>query len=721
MIETDFPLAINREVKREKPAVMRTPASLHLWWARRPITLCRAVIAASLLPDPGKNHEAEIIIPALLRACTLNAGFDPGNEDIRILRSLIHENWPKKKIYLLDQFAGGGSIPLEGLRLGLNVCARDLNPVSYLVRECGLKLIPQFPTAETNSRNTALNGTLEEEVRKWALKIEKKVKNRLNNPLNPQSDIFGQEEAISYLWVKTGFCVVCGSKIPLLSLTKLRTTKEERIYIGIAVDHDKRQFRLFPTTSGPMNPFLSRKYVFCPFCENKDTKLADIKKQASDGQKGLGIAPIAKILPSKGRTRRKIAPMEIFDLEYVQKAKKLLEQEMRLDRWTNCFPNEDAPPETALGCITSAYGLDTFDKFFSARQTLVLASFAYEISTIREFLLDSTNRSHRAKTIAMCLAFALDRLADYNSLLTSWHVSKQIIRNTFPAGQLRMTWDFVEANPFTPGSGSWSSAIRTTIAGTKACSSTLSGNFLENQIGSATELPYSSRKFDLIVTDPPYYDNMAYSYISDFFYVWLKRTIGPMYPDVFLSALTPREEELILSGKTKGERKRSHRLLEEGLTRSFREAHRVLKPSGMMIVMFTHSSFSAWAQIIRCIRAGNFKITVAWPVSSELRTKIAPGRSNILVSIILACRPNGDTSGQDIVRHTEIRSALRSQVRKRGKTFANHFNKQEYCTAMIAPALEVYSRIPSLHDPDGRVLEELYIESLELARDKLEK
>ncbi|MFQ5977423.1 MAG: DUF1156 domain-containing protein [Candidatus Heimdallarchaeota archaeon] len=716
MIENDFPLAINREVKREKPAVMRTPASLHLWWARRPITLCRAVIAASLLPGPGKDYEAEIFIPTLLRACTLNAGFDSENEDIRILRSLVNENWPNKKIYLLDQFAGGGSIPLEGLRLGLNVYARDLNPVSYLVRECGLKLIPQFPTIEIDSRNTALSGTLEDQVRKWALKIEKKVKNRLNNPLNPQLDIFGQEEAISYLWVKTGLCVVCGSGIPLLSLTKLRTMKEERVYVGIAVDHDERKFRLFPTASGPMNPFLSRKYVFCPFCKKKDTTLADIKKQASDGQKGLGISPIAKILPSKGKSRRRIVPMGKKDLEYVQKAKIALEQEMKLGRWINCFPNEEAPPETALGCITAAYGMNTFDKFFSARQTLVLANFAYEISTVREFLLDSTNKSHQAKTIVMCLAFALDRLADYNSLLTSWHVSKQIIRNTFPAGQLRMTWDFVEANPFTPGSGSWSSAIRTTIAGTKACSSTLLGNLLENRIGSATELPYSSRKFDLIVTDPPYYDNMAYSYISDFFYVWLKRTIGPMYPEAFLSALTPRKEELIVSGKTKRERKRSHRLLEEGLTRSFREAHRVLKPNGMMIVMFTHSSFSAWAQMIRCIRAGNFKITSAWPVSSELRSKIAPGRSNILVSIILACRPNGDTSGQDIAGHQEIRSALRDQVRKRGKTFANHFNKEEYCTAMIAPALEVYSRIPSIDDPDGRVLEELYIESLKLAR-----
>ncbi|MHA2499779.1 MAG: DUF1156 domain-containing protein, partial [Candidatus Hodarchaeales archaeon] len=138
-IEKNFPLAINAEVKREKPAVMRTPASLHLWWARRPITLCRAVIAASLLSSQREKSKEEMMTRTLLQGCSLKAGFEPENHALKTLRKLIQRNWPEKQINLLDPFAGGGSIPIEGLRLGLNVYSSDLNPVSFLIRECGVR------------------------------------------------------------------------------------------------------------------------------------------------------------------------------------------------------------------------------------------------------------------------------------------------------------------------------------------------------------------------------------------------------------------------------------------------------------------------------------------------------------------------------------------------------------------------------------------------------
>lgn len=705
-IEENFPLAINAEVKREKPAVMRTPASLHLWWARRPITLCRAVIAASLLPSPSEKSKEEIMTRTLLQGCSLKAGFEPENQALKTLRKLIQRYWPERKINLLDPFAGGGSIPIEGLRLGLNVYSSDLNPVSFLIRECGGRLIPQYQNKANSSRS------LEEEVRFWAEKIRIKVKNRLNSPSNPNSDVFGHEGVISYLWAKTVQCVSCGLEIPLLSLTKLRMTKKEHIYIGIDLDEEKGRFQLFPTTSGPMKSFLSRNQLFCPFCQQNTTTLTDVKEQAITSEKALGMAPIAKILPSNGRSPRKMLPVDGKDLEYVQKAREILEREKRLEKWSNIFPNEKAPPEAALGCITAAYGMQSFDDFFSPRQALVLATFAEEAIFARELIMESKKDP---KAIFLPLAFALDRLADYNSLLTSWHVSKQITRNTFPAAQLRMTWDFVEANPFTPGSGSWASTIRTTIAGIKACSGSFPGQFVSNHIGSATKLPYSTNKMDLVVTDPPYYDNMTYSYLSDFFYVWLKRTIGPIYPEAFSSTLTPKEEELIVSGNSQKEREKSHRLLEGGLTRSFQEANRVLKPGGLMIVMYTHSSMRAWSQLIRCIRGANFRITAAWPVSSELRTKIASSRANILVSIIVVCRPKGDAPTREIKDQSEILGNLREQVKKRARMFAGHFKEPEFSTAMIAPTLEIYSTIPSLQDADGRFLEYLYSKSLQFS------
>jgi adenine-specific DNA methylase len=708
-IEKSFPLAINAEVKREKPAVMRTPASLHLWWARRPITLCRAVIAASLLSSPGEKFKEEMMARALLQGCSLKAGFESESQALKTLRELIQSNWSERKINLLDPFAGGGSIPLEGLRLGLNVYSSDLNPVSFLIRECGGRLIPQY------QNETSMSKALEEEVRIWAERIELKAKYRLNSPSNPDSDVFGQEGVISYIWAKTGHCISCGLKIPLLSLTKLRMRKKERIYIGIDVDEEKGRFQLFPTTSGPVKSFLSKNQLFCPFCQQNTTTLADIKEQIVNSEKTLGMAPIAKIMPSNGRSPRKLLPVDGKDLEYVQKAKEILKREKKLEKWPKIFPNEKAPPEAALGCITAAYGMHSFEDFFSPRQALVLATFAEEAIFARDLIIKSNFDPKKAKTIILPLAFALDRLADYNSLLTSWHVSKQITRNTFPAAQLRMTWDFVEANPFTPGSGSWASTIRTTIAGIKACSGHFPGQFISNQIGSATKLPYSTNKMDLVVTDPPYYDNMTYSYLSDFFYVWLKRTVGAIYPEVFCSVLTPKEEELIVSGSCQKEREKSHRLLEGGLMRSFQEVHRVLKPGGLMIVMYTHSSMRAWSQLIRCIRAANFKVTAAWPISSELRTKIASSRANILVSIILVCRPKEDASIQEIADQSELLTNLRDQVKKRTRAFAEHFTDLDFSTAMIAPALEVYSTIPLLQDPDGRFLEYIYSKSLQFS------
>jgi adenine-specific DNA methylase len=667
------------------------------------------VIAASLLSSQREKSKEEMMTRTLLQGCSLKAGFEPENQALKTLRKLIQRNWPEKQINLLDPFAGGGSIPIEGLRLGLNVYSSDLNPVSFLIRECGVRLIPQYQN-ETNSSRS-----LEEIVRIWAEKIELKAKNRLNSPSNPNSDVFGQEGVISYIWAKTGQCASCGLEIPLLSLTKLRMTKKERIYIGIDINEEKGRFQLFPTTSGPIKSFLSRNQLFCPFCKQNTTTLTDVKEQAINSEKALGMAPIAKILPSNGRSPRKMLPVDVKDLEYVQKAREILEREKRLEKWSKAFPNEKAPPEAALGCITAAYGMRSFNDFFSPRQALVLATFAEEIIVARDIILESKNDPKMAKTIILPLAFALDRLADYNSLLTSWHVSKQITRNTFPAAQLRMTWDFVEANPFTPGSGSWASTIRTTIAGIKACSGSFPGQFVSNQIGSATKLPYPSNKMDLVVTDPPYYDNMTYSHLSDFFFVWLKRTIGPIYPEAFCNTLTPKEEELIVSGNSQKEREKSHRLLEGGLTRSFQEAKRVLKPGGLMIIMFTHSSMRAWSQLIRCIRAGNFRITAAWPVSSELRTKIASSRANILVSIILVCRPNGDVTTQEIEDQSELLCNLKEQVENRTRIFAEHFTDPEFSTAMIAPTLEIYSAIPSLQDPDGRVLEYLYSKSLQFS------
>ncbi|MFX0113711.1 MAG: DUF1156 domain-containing protein, partial [Candidatus Hodarchaeota archaeon] len=281
---------------------MRTHASLHLWWARRPVTLCRAVIATSLLPTMKHKFEKKAMISQVLRGCTLKAGYEEDNKDLEVLRSLIREHLANQPVQLLDPFAGGGSIPLEGLRLGLNVHARDLNPVSFLIRECALSLIPQYRIQPKEAKET-LKGSLEEQVKYWANKIEIAIKNRLNNPSKPALDVYGQEGVISWLWVKTTHCTSCKAEIPLLSLTKLRT-KTDPVNIGIKVDPSRAAFNLFPSKSDRIRPFLDRKRLFCPFCEEKTTSLSDIKRLASHDRLGLGITPIAKILPVRPGKRR---------------------------------------------------------------------------------------------------------------------------------------------------------------------------------------------------------------------------------------------------------------------------------------------------------------------------------------------------------------------------------------------------------------------------------
>ncbi|HKZ39514.1 MAG TPA: hypothetical protein VJ044_01050, partial [Candidatus Hodarchaeales archaeon] len=297
------------------------------------------------------------------------------------------------------------------------------------------------------------------------------------------------------------------------------------------------------------------------------------------------------------------------------------------DKLTNnpdFIPTEPAPTGEALGNSVALYGFNTFDKFFSDRQKLTLGIFAEKIRELHSELVDLDYDKDHAKTIVLLLGFVLDRFAMLNNQFNFWYQKGELIKTGLTVGQFRISWEFIEPNPFNNGSGSWTSCLSTVTAGISVAGALpLNGSIYQDRIGSATNLPYKDATFDIIATDPPYYDYIPYADVSDFFFVWLKRTVGKLFPEVFQHDLTPKEGELIYSSKPETTRSK----LEEGLAETWKECHRVLKDEGLLVVQFANRSVNAWKQIAETLMGAGFDPVVLWPILSESPSKLSAHRA----------------------------------------------------------------------------------------------
>jgi len=765
LIEDYLPIeAISKEASREKSVRKGHISTLHLWWARRPLVACRAAVYGALVPasrfvpengpdskkqslgranaakflerlckypgDPKVIEEARRHIwEAHAERLTRETGKRVTAEDIEAGRA------PRPKV--LDMFAGGGSIPLEALRLGCDAYAMDLNPVAYIILLCTLVYPQKYGKPDPNARGMTgpknANGEttwggLANEVRYWGEWVLKKVKAEIGDlyPLIPDPAYKGrQTEAQGSLWptareeeVPAGYLVPvaylgtrtvrcknpsCGATVPLVRQTWLCKKKDR--YVALKMIAPKNQKRVgfevveSRTEKGlGFDPagFSRAGNATCPFCGT----VADsdyVKAEGCARRMGRQMMAIVCTRPGKqGKVYLSADEYAKFAPDDEAIGKRI---EALCARTGLTVPSEPMPKPGTLGFRVQPYGIRTWGDLFTPRQMLCLLSFA---AAVREFIAQSAEfglDQERAKAVAAMLACCFDRILDQQSSLVSWLPTLEAVAHTFPRQALPMVWDFVEPFAMASGGGSWEGAVAWVHDALGGLSRLEHATTLR---GSATALPWPDGSFDAVVTDPPYYDNVPYADISDFFYVWLKRTIGHLYPEHFATEGTPKKQEAVADAvRHGGSQERARQFYEAIMAHSFAEANRVLKPGAPLVVVYAHKTTLGWSALVDALRQAGFTVLEAWPLDTERPGRLREQASSALASsIFLVARKRETTetgSYGDAVR-PEMERIVRERVDslwKMGITGA------DLVIAAVGAGLRAYTRFARVEYANG--------------------
>jgi putative DNA methylase len=434
----------------------------------------------------------------------------------------------------------------------------------------------------------------------------------------------------------------------------------------------------------------SRGHATCLVCN----QVADVEYIRSEGEAGrMWEMPLA-VITDQAEAGKGYRPFTSQDEELFQEALALL-TEVDEDA-----PDEPLPAIGTLGFRVQRYGLTRWSDLFNARQLLALITFSRQVRTACDTMLAEGMDPERAKAVATYLAMAVDRLAEDQSSLCRWNPTAEKMQGTFGRQALPMIWDYCESSPFGGSVGDWISLIDLEINAVKGASFR-SDNAARVERGTATRLPFESGFFDAVVTDPPYYNAIPYADLSDFFYVWLKRSVGFLYPDLFRTPLTPKSAEIIQEPtRHDGGDAVAKAFYEREMTRAFAEARRVLHPDGIFTVVFAHKSTAAWETLINSLLEAGLVVTASWPLHTEMRTRLRAQESAALASsIFIVCRVRATkTDGY----FDDVREELASTIRERLDFFWKQgIRGADFFISAIGPAVSVFGRYSKVYRLDG--------------------
>nr|QNO47555.1 hypothetical protein GGGHDLIA_00045 [Methanosarcinales archaeon ANME-2c ERB4] len=357
----------------------------------------------------------------------------------------------------------------------------------------------------------------------------------------------------------------------------------------------------------------------------------------------------------------------------------------------------------------AAYGLKrrvtvfkTWGDLFNPRQKLTLITFAEKVRQAHARMLEGGVEAEYAKAVVSYLGVTLNRLISAQSTLTRWRPDKQSMEDTFSRQALPMVWDFIEVNPVTNGYRSWNELFTDTEKIIPHLSQT---NFSPATItqSSATALPHTDNFFDAVFTDPPYYDNVPYSYLSDFFYVWLKRTVGHLYPNLFATPLTPKSNEIVVYANKPGGKDEANKFFEDNLKKSFQEIHRVLKPSGIATIVYAHKSVSGWETLVNSLLDSGLIMTGAWPLRTEMGARLNARETASLASsiYIVARKMEREPTGF----YNEVSDDLRRYLNEKlHRLWEEGIGGADFFIAAIGSAIEVFGRYEKVMDYEGEII-----------------
>jgi len=721
-IEMTFPVKeVSKISAREKNIRHGHISTLHIWWARRPLASSRATNYASLISafdDPVElEKKRQFIIELSKWENSLNR---PLLEKAR--KEILSANGGKPP-RVLDCFAGGGSIPLEASRLGCETYALEYNPVAVFILKCTLEYPQKYGRAENISPELKLgskksNNPLLDDVKKWGNWVLEEVKKEIGKFYPPDED---GSIPVGYIWARTLPCQnpTCGAEIPLMRQFWLAKKDNKKVALFPYVEGKKVKFKIvgtgyekMPKHFDPENGTVSRAVVICPVCGS--TIEDDItRKLFQDGKAGQRMVAVVLHHPEAAGKTYRLATEK--DLEVFNKAEKYLENKRQKlgEEWGfDPLPDEPTPEGKGSGAERAFsvrnYGLNEWGDLFNSRQKLALITFTKTVRLAYKKMIDEGYDEEYAKAVVSYLAIGISRLADKNSSLCRLIPQTEAIGFTYGRQALPMLWDYIEMNPVEHPSG-WHAISEETLENLAHLSlipqiNSNKKNFIPKVYqGSAISLPYPDNYLDAVFTDPPYYDNVPYSYLSDFFYVWLKRSVGDLYPELFITPLTPKKEEIVAYSHNEGGLEAGKRYFEEMLKKSFQEIYRVLKPNGIVTIVYTHKSTSGWETLINSLLESDMVPTASWPIDTEMKARLRAKESAALASsIYFVCRKMERIETGWL---NEVKEEIKNHITgKLDRLWEEGISGADYFVAAIGSSIEIFGKYKKVLDYEGNII-----------------
>ena len=768
LIEVALPLeAINAASAREKSIRHGHPSTLHLWWARRPLATARAVLFSQLVDDPSSRPELFPteedqsqerqrlfrIIEELVKweNTTNETVLEQAREEIRrSWRRTCEDNRdhpraadlfdPDRLPAFHDPFAGGGTIPLEAQRLGLEAHASDLNPVAVLINKAMIEIPPRFagrppvnPEARRGRGSTEAQwkgaAGLAEDVRYYGKWMRDEAEKRIGH-LYPKVEVTAETAqerpdlkpyvgrkltVIAWLWartVKSPNPAFANVDVPLASSFVLSTKSGKEAYVEPVIENDGYRFTVrvgTPPESAKNGTKLARGANFQCVMSKLPIASDYIK---SEGKAGRMSAKLMAIVAEGDRGRVYWAPTPEHE-SIVHGAE---------PTW---MPDVEIPPDRRA-MFTPLYGLTHFKHLFTDRQLVALTTFSNLVGEARERVRqDSVAASMPddgtplrdggegamgyAEAVGVYLAFLVDQLTNHSSTICSWHVNNTQLRNTFARQALPMTWDYAESNPLCDSTGSFKNLWERQIKGF-----TTLGN---DACGTASQLDASQNEMSVgkvISTDPPYYDNIGYADLSDFFYVWLRQSLRQVFPDLFATLSTPKAEELVATPYRHGTRAKAEEFFLNGMTHAIQRLAESAHPAFAVTIYYAFKqseskgdvgiASTGWETFLGAAAEAGFSITGTWPMRTESGTRMRSIASNALASsIVLVCRPrSGDAP---TATRREFLDALRSELPEAlRKMQQGNIAPVDLAQAAIGPGMAIFTRYARVLDAGGKAV-----------------
>jgi putative DNA methylase len=731
-IEETFPVKeVSIESAREKNIRHGHISTLHIWWARKPLAASRATAYATLIAAPQNieewNKKRQFIIELSKWENSLNQHLiEKARKEILAANGGV----PPK---VLDPFGGGGSIPLETLRLGCETYSNDLNPVAVLIQKCTLEYPQKYgrPVGgdgekgrvrerEMGKQKTLGKAFFEErvtnpllaDVKNWGNWVLQEAKKELGRFYPNEKD---GSIPVGYYWMRTIPCQnpTCGVDIPLTANWWLAKKDKKKVALFPFVGANGRspvQFKIvgtgyekMPKDFDPEKGTVSRAVAVCPVCgavvDDKTTR-----KLFQEGKAGQRMVAVVLHKPGTNGKKYRIATEE--DMAIFKEAEKYLEEKrekLRNEWGFEPVPDEPLPPKETLGFRVQRYGILKWGDLFNSRQKLALITFAEKVRQSYQKMLDEEYKDEHAQVVATYLGLLISRCSDFESNIARWFNHVENTCNTFARQALPMTWDYFELNLFSPVSqGSIKSMFNQITKTMAGIVNTLSSPATITH-SSATSLPHPNNFFDAVFTDPPYYDNVPYSYLSDFFYVWLRRTVGDLYPELFSTPLTPKKNEIVAYSNGPGGFDEGKKFFEDMLKKSFQEIHRVLKLNGVAVIVYAHKSTSGWETLINSLLESGLIMTGAWPLNTEMKARLRANESAALASsiYIVARKMERQPTGF----YNEVKEELKKHLnQKLQRLWEEGIGGADFFIAAIGSAIEVFGKYEKVMDFEGNIV-----------------